>query len=186
MTDLDARLRAVLDLNQADARESGGRHEYDGRVQDLSPEGVAAALARVGEGPAPADPYDAAHLEVFEGAAKVVFGELQLHRRNPLFHLSNLDLACYDRDYAPAPEREAAKTAHLARWPEAVEHAISSLDAVAAPVATSLLGAVKGLAAGVTDDDALKAHARLVAHVERGPPRSATPTRRSAARRWPG
>ncbi|GAA2643843.1 DUF885 domain-containing protein [Nonomuraea recticatena] len=167
MTDLDARLRAVLDLNQADARESGGRHEYDGTVQDLSPEGVAAALARVGEGPAPADPYDAAHLEVFEGAAKVVFGELQLHRRNPLFHLSNLDLACYDRDYAPAPEREAARTAHLARWPVAVEHAISSLDAVAAPVATSLLGAVKGLAAAVSDDDALTGHARLVAHVER-------------------
>lgn len=167
MTELDARLRAVLDLAQADARETGGRHEYDGTIQDLSPDGVRAGLARVGEGPAPADAYDAAHLEVFEEAARVTFGELELHRRNPLFHLSNLDLACYDRDYAPEAERAAARAAHLALWPEAVDHAIASLDQVPAPIATSLLGAVKGLAAGVTDAEALKAHARLVAHVER-------------------
>ncbi|MGV9778810.1 DUF885 family protein [Streptosporangium sp. NPDC003464] len=173
MTELDSRLRAVCDLAVADVRETAGRHEYDGRIQDLSPEGVRTGLAALGEGEAPADPYDAAHLQIFEEAARVRFGELELHRRSPLDHLNNLDLAAYDRDYAPEAERTAAKHAHLARWPEAVEHAVASLDRLSAPVATALLGAVRGLAAGVPADAeesvreaALKAHTRLVEHVE--------------------
>ncbi len=40
-------MRAVCDLNVAEAREYGGRHEYDGVPQDLSPDGVAAGLARL-------------------------------------------------------------------------------------------------------------------------------------------
>jgi len=39
MSDLDPRVRAVCDLNVAEAREYGGRHEYDGIPQDLSPAG---------------------------------------------------------------------------------------------------------------------------------------------------
>ncbi|MFI7222576.1 DUF885 family protein [Nonomuraea angiospora] len=167
MTELDARLRAITDLIVAEAREGGGRHEYDGRIQDLSPAGVRSGLARLGEGPLPADAHDAEHLQVFEESLRTQFGELELHRKNPLIHLSNLDLACYDRDYAPEEEREAAKAAHLALWPEAVDQAIASLDQVPAPVAQSLLAATKGLAAGVTDEAALKAHSLLVAHVER-------------------
>lgn len=167
MTELDPRIRAVTDLAMADAREMGGRHEYDGRIQDLSPEGVRSGLARLGEGTPPADPYDADHLGVFEDGLRVQLGELELHRRNPLIHLSNLDLACYDRDYGPAAERAAARAAHLALWPEAVQGAIASLDQLTAPVAQSLAGAVKGLAAGITDAEALDAHALLVAHVER-------------------
>ncbi|MER6943536.1 DUF885 family protein [Nonomuraea sp. NPDC000554] len=167
MTELDARLRAITDLIVADVREAGGRHEYDGKIQDLSPEGVRAGLARLGEGDAPQDAHDAEHLRVFEEALRTQLGELELHRKNPLIHLSNLDLACYDRDYAPEEERAAAKAAHLALWPDAVEQSIASLDQVSAPVAKSLAGAVKGLAAGVTDEAALKAHARLLAHVER-------------------
>ena len=34
---MDARLRALCDLNVPTAREFNGRHEYDGIVQDLSP-----------------------------------------------------------------------------------------------------------------------------------------------------
>ncbi|GAA2877163.1 DUF885 domain-containing protein [Nonomuraea rubra] len=151
----------------AEAREGGGRHEYDGRIQDLSPDGVRAGLARLGQGPAPADAHDARHLQVFEDSLRNQLGELELHRKNPLFHLSNLDLACYDRDYGPEQERAAAKAAHLALWPEAVDAAVAALDQVAAPVAKSLLGAAQGLAAGITDEAALKAHARLVAHLER-------------------
>ncbi|MCG5217222.1 DUF885 family protein [Streptosporangium soli] len=166
MSDIDARLRAVCDLVMADVRESAGRHEYDGQVQDLSPEGVRAGLRALGAGPLPDDPYDAAHLQVFEKSMAVGFGELELHRRNVISHLGNLDLACYDRDYAPEPERAAARRAHLARWPEAVDGSIASLDRLSAPVAKALLGAVRGLAAGIDDADALKAHARLVAHVE--------------------
>ncbi|NUR85957.1 MAG: DUF885 family protein [Nonomuraea sp.] len=167
MTELDPRLRAIMDLTVADAREMGGRHEYDGRIQDLSPEGVRTGLARLGDGPPPAEPYDAAHQEVFEQGLRTQYGELELHRKNPLIHLSNLDLACYDRDYGPQEERDAAKAAHLSLWPEAVHAAIASLDQVSAPVAEALAGAVRGLAAGVTDADALEAHALLVAHVER-------------------
>jgi hypothetical protein len=167
MSELDARLRAVADLIVPEAREGGGRHEYDGRIQDLSPDGVRAGLARLGEGAAPADPHDARHLEVFEEGLRTQLGELALHRRNPLPHLSNLDLACYDRDYAPAGDRAAAKAAHLALWPEAVGHALDALDQVPAPVAKSLVSTAKGLAAGVTDEAALEAHGRLVAHIER-------------------
>ncbi|MEU4509857.1 DUF885 family protein [Nonomuraea wenchangensis] len=167
MTELTPRLRAVADLIVAEAREAGGRHEYDGHVQDLSPEGVRAGLARLGEGAAPGDPHDAEHLQVFEESLRFQFGELELHRKNPMPHLSNLELACYDRDYGPAEDRARAKAAHLALWPEAVEGAIASLDQVSAPVARSLMGAAKGLAAGVTDETALAAHGRLVAHLER-------------------
>jgi hypothetical protein len=166
MSDIDGRLRAVCDLVMADVRESAGRHEYDGEVQDLSPEGVRAGVRALGRGDLPGDEYDAAHLQVFEKAMAVRFGELELHRRNVIDHLGNLDLACYDREYAPEPDRAAARLAHLARWPDAIDGSIASLDRLSAPVATALLGAVRGLAAGIDDDAAIKAHARLVAHVE--------------------
>ncbi|TDE49023.1 DUF885 family protein [Nonomuraea mesophila] len=166
MTDLDPRLRAVADLIVPQARESGGRHEYDGRIQDLSPDGVRAGLDRLGEAAAPADPHDARHVKVFEERLRTQFGELALHRSNPLVHLSNLDLACYDRDYAPEAERAAARAAHLALWPDAVDNAIEALDRIPAPVAKSLVNTAKGLAAGVTDETALRAHGRLVAHLQ--------------------
>jgi hypothetical protein len=177
MSDLDPRVRAVCDLNVAEAREYGGRHEYDGIPQDLSPAGVTAGLAKLEAarkaGPAQPDPHNEAHLRAAEDYRRVMFADLELHRRNPLFHLGELDLACYDKDYAPAAERDAARTAHLAAWPRVIDAAISSLDELSAPVAESLLGGIKGLAAGISDstadpgarEAALTAHARLVAHV---------------------
>ncbi|MEV7005591.1 DUF885 family protein [Streptosporangium sp. NPDC051022] len=173
MTELDSRLRAVCDLAISQVREMAGRHEYDGRIQDLSPEGVRAGLAALGEGELPEDPHDAAHLQTFEEDARVRFGELELYRRSPFLHMENLDLSPYDREYAPAAERTAARNAHLALWPEAVDQAVTVLDRLSAPVASALLGAVRGLSAGVPADAdesvreaALKAHARLVEHVE--------------------
>jgi hypothetical protein len=188
MNDLHPRVRAVCDLNVAEAREYGGRHEYDGVPQDLSPEGVAAGLARLesarAAGPVADDPHDEAHLHAFEELQRVVYGDLELHRSNPKAHLGELDLACYDKDYAPEADRYAARAAHLTAWPRVIDAAIRSLDRVPAPVAESLLGAVRGLAAGIPADadpaareSALVAHARLVAHVERaaesGPPDAA-------------
>ena len=109
--DLEPRVRAVCDLNVAEAREYGGRHEYDGVPQDLSQAGVAAGLARLAAardaGGAQADPHDEAQLRAFEDLQRVVYGDLGLHRRNPLPHLGELDLACYDKDYAPAADRAA-------------------------------------------------------------------------------
>ena len=43
-------------------------------------------------------------------------------------HLAELDLACYDRDYAPAAERDAARAEHLAAWPRVIDAAVESLD----------------------------------------------------------
>jgi hypothetical protein len=178
MEELPARLRAVCDLHVADVRESSGRHEYDGMIQDLSPAGVRSGLARLEQARDTAagldDPHDEAHLAAFENLTRVEFGQLELHRRNPLLHLGELDLACYDRDYAPPQQRAAARLAHLAQWPRAVDNAIAALDQVSGPVAAALLGAARGLALGIPGDAdeqtraaALAAHGRLVTHLER-------------------
>jgi hypothetical protein len=176
--DLSPRLRAVCDLNVADVREFCGRHEYDGLIQDLSPDGVRAGLAGLaqaaGSGDPLDDPHDEAHLAAFEDHSRILFGDLELHRRNPLPHLFCLDLAGYDRDYAPAADRDRARLSHLARWPEAVDAAIAALDLVSAPVAAALLDGIKGLAAGIPGSApdsiaaaARAAHERLVAAVTR-------------------
>ncbi len=180
--DLSPRVRAVCDLDVAESRESAGRHEYDGKPQDLSPAGVRAGLARLAAaragGERLADAHDEAHLSAAEEQKRVLYADLELHRRNPLLHLGELDLACYDRDYAPAEERDAARAEHLVVWPQVADAAVAALDQVSAPVAESLLGGIRGLAAGLTarpggrtDENALAAaraaHARLVAHTER-------------------
>ncbi len=135
--DLSPRVRAVCDLDVFEAREYAGRHEYDGRPQDLSPAGVRAGLARLAAardgGERLADAHDEAHLSAAEEHKRVVYAELEEHRRNPLMHLSELDLACYDRDYAPQRERDAARAEHLAAWPQVADAAIASLDQVSAP-----------------------------------------------------
>ena len=177
MTDLSARLRAVCDLDLAEAREYSGRHEYDGAIQDLSPDGVRRSLAALAEAAKSGDPledaHDEAHLAAFEDRARVVYGELELHRRNPLIHLGALDLACYDRDYAPEADRDQARLAQLAAWPQAIDAAVAALDRVSAPVATALAAGTRGLLSGIPAGAptelaaaAQAAHARLVAHIE--------------------
>jgi hypothetical protein len=172
MDDLPPRLRAACDLLMPRVREGAGRHEYDGRIPDYSVTGVRASLARTGHGDPLDDPHDEAHLRAFEEYLRAAYGELELHRRSPLDHLSALDLACYDREYAPAGERAAARLRHLACWPEAVDTAVRTLDLVPAPVAKALTGAVRGLAAGIPEDSgetgekARAAHARFVGHLE--------------------
>jgi hypothetical protein len=174
---MDDRLRAVCDLMVPTVREMAGLHEYDGRVQDLSPDGVRRGLAALAHarrrGEPLANPHDEAHLAVFEDTLKVQYGELELHRRDPYPHLSNLELTPYDREYASREELATARRRHLAQWPDAIDAAIASLDRVSAPVAAALLGAVRGLAAGIDPDHepeaapALAAHARLVDHIAR-------------------
>ena len=142
--DLSPRLRAVCDLDVAVVREYSGRHEYDGKPQDLSPDGVRAGLARLAAardgGGRLADPHDEAHLAAAEDQRRVTFAELKMHRRNPILHLVELELAIYEREYAPAAERAAAWAEHLAAWPRVVDAAIESLDHVSATVAQALLG----------------------------------------------
>ncbi len=188
---MDDRIRAVCDLMVPEVRETAGLHAYDGVLQDLSPDGVRrslAALERAGRrNPPLEDPHDEAHLAVFEESLRVRYAELELHRRDPYPHLANLELACYDRPYASAADRGLARARHLAQWPQAVDAAIASLDRCPAPVAAALLGAVRGLAAGLDPDagrvtaDALAAHRRLVEHVERAA-RTGDPDPRLGAR----
>jgi Bacterial protein of unknown function (DUF885) len=170
---MNPRIRAVTDLHIATAREAVGLHEwYDGTPADLSKDGVRAKLAKLGDGPVEDDAHDEAHLAAWESATQVLYGELEVHRRNPGPHLAELDLACYDREYASAQERAAARRQHLLAWPDTVERAIDALDLVPAPTAEALLGAVAGLAAGLREDEpaeaaALAAHARLADHCRR-------------------
>jgi hypothetical protein len=167
MTELqDARACAAVELDLASAREYVGLHEYDGVLQDLSPAGVAAAFAQVGAGPLPSDPFDAAVLTVYEDGLRAGFAETEVHRRDPLVHVSAMDLACYDREYAPAAERREARERHLRSWPDAVDNAVAALDRVPAPVATATLASVRGLAVDVEDPKILAAVTRFTAHVE--------------------
>jgi uncharacterized protein DUF885 len=170
---MNQRLRAICDLFAGSVREYVGRHEYDGRVEDLSPEGVRAGLARLGGRPQ-ADPHDEAHMATFERLVRLELGELELHRSNPLYHIGALDVSCYDREYAPAAERAEARRRHLAAWPDAVDAAVAALDRVSAPVAEALLPAANGLVAELDPaagpdqvaGRALAAHRRLVEHLE--------------------
>jgi hypothetical protein len=175
------RLDAVCDLTMAVAREYAGLHRYDGVVQDLSVDAVRRDLARLGGAPLD-DPHDEAHLSATEDRLRYELGELELHRRNVLYHLMNLDLAGYDREYAPAEERREARRRHLAAWPDAIATAVDTLDQLSAPVAQGLLIPIRGLASGLDPGDKVEAagidaHARLVAHVvhaaEHGDPNAA-------------
>src|ERR1700739_934773 len=78
--DLSPRLRAVCDLDVAIVREYSGRHEYDGKPQDLSPGGVRSGLARLAAardgGERLADPHDEAHLAAAEDLRLLTFAEL--------------------------------------------------------------------------------------------------------------
>ncbi|WP_242908223.1 DUF885 family protein [Actinomadura terrae] len=163
----DERLRAICDLSVPTVREQAGRHEYDGIVQDLSPEGVERALSRLG-GAVYTDPHDEAQATATENALCVTFGELAQHRANPLWHIKNLDLSCYDRDYAPEGERRKARRTHLNAWPDAVNAALEALDRVPAPIAAATLPAARGLHYHLYDasEATRKAHARFVTHLE--------------------
>jgi hypothetical protein len=168
----DRRLKAVWDVNVPVIRELAGVHEYDGVVMDLSPSGYAAAVERLGPSSPDeilADRHDESHLSAAEQGARAE-AEAEVLRWNPLPHIQNLDLSCYDREYAPEPLRRRAREAHLAQWPEAVDASLESLRAIPVPVAGALLPAVKGLAEGIngtTDVEvaALKAHRRLLGRI---------------------
>lgn len=168
------RLRAIWKLHMPETRESAGLHEFDGQVQDLSPAGVKALLALLGRGAPEPNAHDEAHLAAAEAGAYASFSVAEIHRWNPFVHLENLDLACYDREYASTDERAKAKAAHLSRWPDAIHGALESLDSVPAPVAAALLPAMRGLGEGigaVTADATVLDRGRtclerLIAHLE--------------------
>jgi Bacterial protein of unknown function (DUF885) len=173
IADSSGRLRRVCDLDAAFLREYSGLHDdYDGRVADLSPGGIAAALGRLGGEPLD-NPHDDAQLAATENAMRVRFGDLQQHRWDPWVHIEALDLSSYERPYADAATRAEARRQHLKYWDDVVDNAIESLDQLAAPVAEAFLGSVRGMAANITAEDGesgragLAALGRLDAHLAR-------------------
>ena len=130
MDELEPRVRAICDLNVAEAREYGGRHEYDGVPQDLSHDGVAAGLSRLAAArqfvPARSTTRTTrrtcARSRSCSGWSTPT---LSCTGATRCYHLGELDLACYDKDYAPAAERHAARAAHLAAWPAVIDAAVA-------------------------------------------------------------
>jgi hypothetical protein len=164
------RLKAVWDLDIPEIREYAGVHDYDGVVMDLSPSGVRTALDRLGpqaDDERLADRHDEDHLAATERGRQAAGEIAELHRWNPLVHLANLDLSCYDREYAPAGERQASRAAHLAAWPDAIDASLESLDAIPAPVAEALARPVAGLADDIDagNEAAIAAHGRFLDRV---------------------
>jgi Bacterial protein of unknown function (DUF885) len=171
INELPARVRAVAEARLAFSREYSGLHEFDGQIQDLSPEGVRKSLALLG-GPPLCDPLDDATVAGAEASLRTRLGQLEMHRHDPFLHVEALDLTSYEREYAPLAERMEARSRHLALWPDAVDAAISSLDSVPAAVAAAFLGPVRGMASAITPADgdtgerATQALQRLVTHLE--------------------
>lgn len=143
------------------ARNDLGLHEYDGMVQDLSPSGVRASLARVGQGDAPQDSYDQALVNVHERRLRSWYGEQEVHRWNAQLHLQAIDLSGYDRAYAPAQQRTEAAALARALLPEAVDNAIASLDQLSSPGAQAALHTAEQMR-NEAGEDAL---ARLISHL---------------------
>ncbi|HEY3735716.1 MAG TPA: DUF885 domain-containing protein, partial [Streptosporangiaceae bacterium] len=82
VTELPARVQAVAASRLAFSREYSGRHEFDGQIQDLSPDGVRRSLSTLG-GPPLSDPLDEATVAGAEAALRTRLGDLELHRRDP-------------------------------------------------------------------------------------------------------
>jgi hypothetical protein len=116
-----------------------GRHEFDGRLPDWSPEGLAretawlkAEWARAAElDPATLDERRAFEREVVK---VVVDSDLfwletaEWHRRNPLFYAGVLDPNLYlSRDYAPLPQRMRAFVDYARAVPRAAAQVRANL-----------------------------------------------------------
>ena len=186
MDELDPRVRAICDLNVAEAREYGGRHEYDGVPQDLSPRAWRPGWPGWRRPGSPARRRTTRTTRRTCARSRSCSGwstaTCELHRRNPMFHLGELDLACYDKDYAPEAERDARPRRAPGRlaaghrrgrrrrstWcPRRWRARCSAASAGWRP-------ASRRTPTPAARDAALAAHGRLVAHVERAA-REATP-----------
>jgi hypothetical protein len=112
---MNQRLRAICDLSVSAVREYVGRHEYDGRIEDLSPEGVRAALARVGR-PAGTGPEGSGEPQGGAPVGREGSGEPQGGVEPDAEHLEvEVDQETYDRLIAAGePERTARAKAKAA------------------------------------------------------------------------
>lgn len=115
-----------------------GRHEYDGRLPDWSPENLEAEVPRLRAERARIAEFDAATLDerrAFEREiltavvdADLFWLEAEWHWRNPLFYAGHLDPNLYlAREYAPLPQRMRAYTAYARALPRAAAQVQANL-----------------------------------------------------------
>ncbi|HWN69129.1 MAG TPA: DUF885 domain-containing protein [Haliangium sp.] len=116
-----------------------GRHEFDGRVADLSAEGLAAEVARLQQALEKARAFDDGALNAaqrFERSYLVAHLEGALFwlvdaawpARNPLFYVAQIDPEVYlTREYAPLADRLRAYTALARNVPLVVEQTRAGL-----------------------------------------------------------
>jgi hypothetical protein len=129
-------LAGYFDLHPTFA-SGAGRHDYDGRLPDWSPEALAHEVAWLRAERARAEEFDPTTLDerrAFEREMIQVVVDSDLFwleaaewpRRNPLFYAGALDPSLYlTRDYAPLPQRLQAFVA----WARAVPRAVGQVRA---------------------------------------------------------
>jgi hypothetical protein len=118
---------------------NAGRHEYDGRLPDWSPEGIAGEIVRLRSERSRAAELDPATLDerrAFEREVLIAAADADLfwleaaewHRRSPLFYAGTLDPNLYlAREYAPLERRMRGYVDYARAVPRAVEQARSNL-----------------------------------------------------------
>jgi hypothetical protein len=116
-----------------------GRHEFDGRLPDWSPEGLAAEAAWLKAERERAEEFDPATLDerrAFEREMlKVVIDSdlfwleaAEAPRRNPLYYAGPIDPSLYlTRDYAPLPQRMRAFVSFARSVPQAAAQVRANL-----------------------------------------------------------
>jgi hypothetical protein len=118
-----------------------GRHEFDGRLPDWSPEALAAEAARLRSERSRAEEWDPTTLDERRALEREVVLNLvdadlfwleaaELPRCNPLFYAGPLDPNLYlSREYAPLERRMRAYVDYALAVPRAVEQARANLRA---------------------------------------------------------
>lgn len=118
---------------------SAGRHEFDGRLPDWSPEGLAAEAAWLRAEWARAEEFDPATLDerrAFEREMVKVVVDSDLFwleaaewpRRNPMYYAGPIDPSLYlTRDYAPLPQRMRAFVSYARALPQAAAQVRANL-----------------------------------------------------------
>ncbi|MGX7895723.1 DUF885 domain-containing protein [Tsuneonella sp. HG222] len=104
-----------------------GRHEFDGRLPDITPAGLAAkeaflresmAAAQALSGLSPAEGIERDHLVLLASDELFKLNEERRPYRNPAYYTDLISPAVYmTRDYAPAPQRLDALIAHVRALP---------------------------------------------------------------------
>jgi len=121
-------IEQYLAANPVRASEAG-RHEFDGKLPDLSQRGITAYLRQLESWKQEAEAFVPSALgeaEQFERRyllaelEEQVFwlGEVEIHRRNPLFYSRFMNIDMYlDRDYAPLEARLAGFASLMEQMP---------------------------------------------------------------------